>query len=207
MRPRALAWLALVLVACGGSTPTESVTTPTPRITLNSAEQSQLAELQARPLKLPPLGAGGACPQTPMTMAKPYANQNETTNLYGPGPVYGDGGPETDSVTTAYFNVTYLADPSVHGVILVRIQTLDGLHKGVFDGVHGWGPVVGTDKISGESVDLYGFAVLTTLRAKADPTYAQGWKVWPVRQGIARDFTCVGIQIDSQDATEVIVVT
>lgn len=207
MRPRALAWLALVLVACGGSTPTASVTTPTPRITLNSAEQSQLAELEARPLKLPPLGSDGSCPDTPMTTTKPYKDQLETNEFYGSGPVYGQGSPEIDSATNAWFNVTYLADPSVHGVILVRIQTLDGLHKGVFDGGHGWGPVVGTDKISGESVDLYGFAVLTTLRAKADPAYAEGWKTWPVRQGIDKTFRCVGIQIDSQDATEVMVAT
>jgi hypothetical protein len=207
-------WWRHVLIAavvlgsssCGsGSTPT-AATQQSPRVTLNSAEQSALAALQARPIKLPALGAGGTCPETAMTQVAPYKNQNETTALYGNGPVYGAGGPETNSKQNAYYDVAYLADPSVHGVVLVRIQTLDGLHKGVFVGKYGSGPVVGTDTIGGKQVDLYGQLVLTTLRAETDASLASGWKTWHVRQGIDITWKCVVIQIDILNSTEVIVV-
>jgi hypothetical protein len=192
--------------SCGsGSTPTAAATA-TPPVTLNSAEQSELTGLVARPLKLPALGTGGACPDTAFTQVAPYKNQNETTSLYGTGPVYAAGGPRTNSKTNSYYDVTYLADSSVHGVVLVRGQTLDGLHKGVFVGKYGSGPVMGTDTISGKQVDLYGQVVLTTLRSERDPSFAYGWKIWHVRQGVDASWKCVGIQIDILDSTEVIVV-
>lgn len=192
--------------ACGGGSTPAAATSPSPRVTLNSAEQSELTALEARPVNLPALGAGGQCPDTPTTQVAPYKNQNQTIAVYGSGPVYGVGGPETNSKTNAYFDVAYLADPSVHGVVLVRIQTLDGLHKGVFVGKYGGGPVVGRDPISGKQVDLYGQAVLTTLRAEADTSLAYGWKVWHLRQGIDLSWKCVGIQVDILEGTEAIVV-
>jgi hypothetical protein len=207
-RWRALVIGAVVLVvsACGGASTPTAAATPSPRTVLNSAEQSELTALEARPMKLPALGAGGACPDSGMTQVAPYKNQNETTALYGSGPVYGVGGPQTNSKTNSYYDVAYLADPSVHGVVLVRIQTLDGLHKGVFVGQYGSGPVVGTDTVGGKKVDLYGQVVLTTLRAEADPSLATGWKIWHLRQGVDISWKCVGIQIDILDGTEVIVV-
>jgi hypothetical protein len=192
--------------ACGGGSTPTAAASASPRTTLNSAEQSELATLEARPLKLPALGAGGACPATAMTQVAPYKNQNETIALYGSGPVYGAGGPETNSKTNAYYDVAYLADPSVHGLVLVRIQTLDGLHKGVFVGNYGSGPVVGRDTIGGKQVNLYGQVVLTTLRAETDPSLASGWKTWHLRQGVDISWKCVAIQIDILDTTEVIVV-
>ena len=201
-----IAALVLGSSACGGgSTPTASAS-PSSRITLNSAEQSELADLEARPLMLPALGAGGTCPETAMTQVAPYKNQNETIAVYGSGPVYGVGGPQTNSKTNAYYDVAYLADSSVHGVVLVRIQTLDGLHKGVFVGKYGSGPVVGKDTINGRQVDLYGQVVLTTLREERDPSFVYGWKIWHLRQGVDTSWKCVGIQIDILDRTEVIVV-
>lgn len=192
--------------ACGGGSTPSAAASPSPRVTLNSAEQSELASLEARPLKLPALGAGGACPATAMTQVAPYKNQNETATLYGSGPVYGVGGPQTNSKINAFYDVAYLAGPSVHGVVLVRIQTLDGVHKGVFAGKYASGAVVGTDTIGGKQVDLYGQVVLTTLRAETDPSLASGWKIWHVRQGVDLSWKCVGIQVDILDSTEVIVV-
>lgn len=192
--------------ACGGASTPTAAASPSPRTTLNSAEQSELAALEARPVKLPALGAGGACPDTAMTQVAPYKNQNETAALYGSGPVYGVGGPQTNSKTNAYYDVAYLARPSVHGVVLVRIQTLDGVHKGVFAGNYASGPVVGKDTIGGKQVDLYGQLVLTTLRAETDSSLASGWKIWHVRQGVDLSWKCVGIQVDILDSTEVIVV-
>jgi hypothetical protein len=196
----------LGVCSCGtGSTPTAAATTMPP-VRLNSAEQSELTALMARPIKLPVLGAGGSCPETALTQVAPYKNQNETTALYGTGPVYAAGGPQTNSKTNSYYDVTYLADSSVHGVVLVRIQTLDGLHNGVFVGKYGSGPVVGTDTIGGKHADLYGQGVLTTLRSERDPSFAYGWTIWHVRQGVDASWKCVGIQIDILDSTEVIVV-
>jgi len=192
--------------ACGGGSTPTGAASPSPQITLNSAEQSELTALDARPMKLPALGAGGACPETAMTQVAPYKNQNETTALYGSGPVFGAGGPQTNSKTNSYYDVAYLADPSVHGVVLVRIETLDGLHKGVFVGNYGSGPLVGTDTLGGKRVDLYGQVVLTTPRPETDASLASGWKSWHVRQGVISSWKCVAIQIDILDATEVIVV-
>ena len=157
-------------------------------------------------MKLPALGAGGSCPETALKQVAPFKNRNETTALYGSGPVYGVGGPQTNSKTNAYYDVAYLADPSVHGVVLVRIETLDGVHKGVFVGQYGTGPVVGTDTIGGKKVDLYGQVVLTTLRPETDTSLASGWKTWHVRQGLDISWKCVAIQIDILDSTEVVVV-
>lgn len=204
-RVTALVVLVVVASGCGGSRPTAAVTSPA-TVTLNSAEQSELADLGARPLKLPPLAPDGTCPATNLTQVAPYKNQNLSTALYGAGPVYGAAGPQTVSRKNAYYDVSYLADPSVHGVVLVRIQTLDGMHRGVFVGRYGGGPVVDSDTIDGKPVDLYGRSVFTTLRAEPDSSLAYGWKIWHVRQGVDLSWRCVGIQIDVLDTTEVIVV-
>jgi hypothetical protein len=195
-------------VACGGSvgTPTVQSPSPWPRTVLNSAEQSELARLELRPMELPAMSAGGVCPATGLSPIKPFKDPAQTIDVYGSGPVYGQGGPQIDSATNSYFDVVYYADPTVKGVILVRIQTLDLRYKGVFVGDYAAGPAAGTDTIAGKPVDLHGEVALPAARPGSNPALAAGWGSWPVRQGVDKRWTCVAVQVDSEAATEVIVV-
>lgn len=207
-----LAALLIGLSACASSQ--GSAPSPSPSPSLTSAEQAQLAQLEARPLKLPAPGADGSCPSTPMTSVKPYKNQDSTLELYGSGPVYGAGGPTSSSVKHSYYYVTYVAGPTVRGVVLARIETLDRLHQGVFYGKYTAGPIVGTDKVNGQTVELYGELALPVARpsSKAEQAYewqtdlAPGWVAWHVHQGVDASWKCVAIQIDSDAGTEVIVI-
>lgn len=201
----ALGFVASVACSCSVGTAKVQSPSPTPRSILNSAEQSELARLEARPMKLPAMSASGVCPATALSAIKPLKDPAETIEAYGTGPVYGQGGPRTDSVTNSYFDVIYYADPTVKGVILVRIQTLDQRYKGVFVGDYGAGPSVGTDTIDGKRVELHGELGLPAARPAPTPALAAGWGSWGVRQGLDKRWTCVGIQVDSESATEVFV--
>jgi hypothetical protein len=200
--------LALVLVGCSQAAPSAANTpapSPSPRTTLTAAEQTQLTSLEARPLVIPAKPAG-TCPEGPFTPAiKPYLNGREETNVYGVGPVYGVGGPETASDTNLYYDVAYVADPTVKGVILVRIRELSGAYKGVFVGPYQTGSVVGTDTIGGVSTTLYDELALPIASPSTNTSAAPGWAIFKVRQGIDKRYTCVGIQIDTAAGTEVVV--
>ena len=201
----ALGFVAWAACSCSVGTATVQSPSPTPRTILNSAEQSELARLEARPMKLPAMSASGVCPATGLSPIKAFKDPAQTIDVFASGPVYGQGGPRTDSLTNSYFDVIYYADPTVKGVILVRIQTLDQRYQGVFVGDYGAGPTVGTDTIDGKRVALHGEAGFPAARPRPTPGLAAGWGSWGVRQGIDKRWTCVGIQIDSESATEVIV--
>lgn len=202
----AVGLVASVACSCSVGTATVQSPSPPPRTILNSAEKSELARLEARPMKLPAIPASGVCPATALSAIKPFKDPAVTIELYGSGPVYGQGGPRTDSVTNSYFDVIYYADPTVKGVILVRIQTLDQRYKGVFVGDYGAGPAVGTDTIGGKRVELHGEVAFPAARPAPTRPLAAGWGSWGVRQGIDLRWTCVAIQIDTESATEVVVV-
>jgi hypothetical protein len=157
-------------------------------------------------MKLPAMSASGACPATGLSAINPFKDPAETIQVYGSGPVYGQGGPRSDSITNSYFDVIYYADPTVKGVILVRIQTLDDRYRGVFVGDYGAGPAVGADTIDGKPVELRGEVGFPAARPGPTAPLAAGWGSWGVRQGVDKRWTCVGVQIDSESATEVIVV-
>ena len=107
--PRGLAIvsLALVLAACGGGAPSASVSpsaalpvTPTvavsasPVVNLTAADRAEIAKLERRPLKLPAASKDGTCHQGPFTsQISPYADGRSETDVYGSGPVYGQGSP------------------------------------------------------------------------------------------------------------------
>lgn len=204
VKPLVIAVLLVGVTACGGGSTPAAATSPGTLLT--AAERSDLASLEARPVKLPALGPNGTCPETAMTTVKPYKDQLVSTQLYGNGPVFGAGGPPSYTKANVFYKVSYLADPTVTGVVLVRIATLDGAHRGVFVGPYGAGPVTGTDTIDGKRVDLHGEAALPVSVAPRDPTLAAGWASWPVLQGVDISWKCVVIQIDIQSATEAVVV-
>jgi hypothetical protein len=213
MSAKSLARIALVVILAGcsqavtSSAPTPSPpVSPSPRTTLTADEQAQLATLEARPLEIPSMPPTEVCPVGPFTASiQPYVSGGKEFQVYGSGPVYGLGGPETRSATNYYYDVRYIADPTVTGVILVRIQELGGAFNGFFVGPYQAGKVVGMDTINGAQTTLYDELGLPIASPSAGTGAATGWKIFKVRQGIDRRYTCVGIQIDTSSGTQVIV--
>lgn len=217
IRAAALACLALVLgsLACGSSGSTASATpsptpvsSPSPRAvpTLTPADRTQLAELEKRPLKTPAPAADGVCHQGPFTNEiLPYANGNAELQVYGTGPVYGVGSPPIHAGAFVYFDVTYITDPSVQGVVLVRINDLSGKYHGRFVGPLAVGALLGTDSINGQRYSAYSELALPAGNPPANiPATKPGWGAWHILQGLDQGYACAAIQIDTASGTEVV---
>lgn len=215
MNPRWLAPSIVILLlgsaACGNSAASPPVPTPSPRAvpTMTAADNARLAQLEARPLKLPPLAADGTCPRGQLPIFNPYRDGSAASGpLYGAGPVYMHGGAKTTTSQSDYFDATFFTGPAVAGVVLLRGQQIDGGHKVVFVGPYATGSVVGTDTILGESAELRGELALPAERPPTNPAAAAGWGIWSVRFGIDRSVAtsavnCFGLQVDGDFGTEV----
>lgn len=179
------------------------------RAGLTSTAQAELATLEARPLRIPAMPADGRCPVGPQRSVNPYADTSSTYilgPLLGSGPVYGLGGLETDTPNASYFDVHAYTDPTVHGIVLIRGQQLDGHQQIVWVGPYAAGPVIGSDTIDGRRVDLHTEAVLDTAHAPSVAGAAPGWGIWQLRDGVGRGASgCYGYQIDTAAGTEVFV--
>lgn len=217
IRAAAIACLALVLgpLACGPGRSTASATpSPTPVSspspsavpTLTPADRTELAQLEKRPLETPAPAADGVCHPGPFTNEiLPYANGDAALQVYGSGPVYGVGSPGIRAGAFVYFDVTYITDPSVHGVVLVRINDLSGTYHGRFVGPLATGARLGTDSIQGQNYAAFSELALPAGNPPANvPATKPGWGAWHVLQGIDLRFTCAAIQIDTASGTEVV---
>jgi hypothetical protein len=100
--------------------------------------------------------------------------------------------------------VTYAADPTYKGLLLIRIRDLMSDRHGVFVGPYAAGDVVGVDTLDGKSVLQHEYLLLDA----SHPQQSLGKNKlgrWLVRQGISLGWShCVGIQIDGVGFTEVI---
>jgi hypothetical protein len=189
---------AVLMIACGASTSGDGQTPspkPSPRTALTASERAQLAQLEARPLNLSKTARPGCDGPHTATIA-PYASGGIVTNAYYTGPVYGEGGPERDTTTTAYDSVTYFTDPSVTGVLLARGRDLDTAAPVVFFGDYATGPVVGQDILNGVQITLHTELAIPTSSKLPDQHGAPGWGIYPITQGVDKNWRCVGIQID-----------
>jgi hypothetical protein len=156
--------------------------------------QSALAELEAKPLTLPALKAGDACPASP---------GNTLGFDFGTGPVYAMGGPESLSPWGYYFDVTWITAPDLTGPILVRGKDLMSDRNVVFVGAYSAGPVVGTDTQSGSRLSQRAEILLDAANPHARGS--NGYGEFPVRQGLSKGWVgCFGFQIDGPDFTETI---
>lgn len=166
----------------------------------NTAEAAQIAQLEARPLHLPP---DDAFCQADFGEAVPFRG-GVPAELYGKGPVYGEAGPKTESPTMHYFDVHYLTDPTVKGPVLVRGGQLDGPQRLLFSGPYAAGPVVGTDVVDGKPVDLHAEVLLPAEHPRQIRAMSPGWAYWPVRQGANAAIVghCLAVQIDTLSTTE-----
>jgi len=156
--------------------------------------QSALAQLEAKPLILPTLKAGDACPATP---------GNALGFDFGTGPVYALGGPESLSPWGYYFDVTWITAPDLTGPVLVRGRDLMSNRQVVFVGAYSAGSVVGTDTQSGSKITQRAEILLDAGHPHSRGS--NGYGEFPVHQGLSQGWVgCVGFQIDGPDFTETI---
>lgn len=104
------------------------------------AYQSQLAQLEAQPMRIPALASHGDC------RSGPY----NSVGSYGSGPVYGDGGNTTSSDWGLYYHDLLYAETNISGPILIRAVDLFTGRPVIFIGNYASGPVVGTDTVNGQ---------------------------------------------------------
>ena len=188
------ALLVGVIVSCGGSPVTAPSPSASPSPTMTAADKAQLAQLEARPLKLPALLKGGVCPPD---------GADSTTGLYGADPVYVAPGPHSTTSFGDYYDVSAITKPGLHGPVLLRAHDLKVAdHPLVFIGPYAVGPVYGTDASYG---NLYTELALDIAHPPAstylikDTQYFQ----WYWRQGIAKGWSgCVGFQLDGPTFSE-----
>jgi hypothetical protein len=154
--------------------------------------QSALAELGAKPLTLPVLKPGDACPNSP---------NNSLGFDFGNGPVYAMGGRESVSPWGYYFDVTWITAPDLTGPVLIRGRDLMSNRNVVFVGAYSVGAVVGTDTQSGKTITQRGEILLDA--AKPHARGSNGYGEFPVEQGLSKGWVgCVGFQIDGPGFTE-----
>jgi hypothetical protein len=202
--------VVLILSGCSASAAAQLPSpSPSTQPTLTPAEQSQLTQLESRPLVLPTMPTDGVCPANSLTHISPYRTSPAPDPLYvyGSGPVYAEGGPQTGTADNFIADVTYFTAPTVRGVVLVRVQQLDRSLKSFFVGPWAAGPVVGTDTLAGKHVQLRAELVLPSDRPPANANAVSGWGIWSVHEGIATSTNgCDGIQFDTAAGSEVVVI-
>jgi hypothetical protein len=156
-----------------------------------------LATLEARPILLPKLTPSDSCPDGPVT-----------AGVYGNGPYYGDPslGPPTPRHTAwgRYWDLVGLTDRSVSGLLLVRAVDVKTHQPYVFVGQYAAGPIVGTDGLSGQTVQQRSELVLDT--AHQPRSTSNGKTRWPFTVGVPNGNSgCYGWQIDGDSFTETFV--
>lgn len=180
-------------------------TTPGAPVGLTPTQEAQLAQLELRPIKLPPLAAADPCPAGPGSTIKPYRDGRRYA-VGGNGPVFVEGGPRTDTPKNAYFDVVFFTDPTVRGVVLIRGVQIDGRLSVVYVGNYAAGAIVGSDTIDGKRVDLYSEAAVVADHPPSDASAAPGWGIWHIRQGIDQSYWgCTVFQFDFLSGTEQVV--
>jgi hypothetical protein len=124
--------------------------------------------------------------------------------LYGGrGPIYGQGGPETNGTHGYYYDVTWLSDASYHGVAIVRGRRLDGNQEIVFAGQLAAGRLVTTDNVG--PIDNYRtMNFYSELVIPAGNPNDKVWRRWAVTQGVPGP-GCYGFQIDGPSFQELVV--
>ena len=178
--------LATLLAGCGlavdpsGSSSSSSPTSPTP--TTNSAT------LLARPIKLPAVPPGSACPVTPVV-----SRDVGVGNPRGRGPFY-LGGPMPKGNFPWNKTVWVLVD-GAHGPVLFRGGRVDGTGTLMFSGNPADPSVKGVSLSSGGGVSA-SFYENVVERGTNDAFY-----VYPATAG------CYAMQVDGPSFEDVIVIT
>ncbi|HCI79266.1 MAG TPA: hypothetical protein DHW02_06225 [Ktedonobacter sp.] len=137
-----------LLVACSSVLPvTTKTVTHTTSVQVKASAPTTLQMLQQRPLHLPVLAPGAACPTSPEKRIDPRLGI-----VQGNGPAYATIGTETITSPAIFHyadaqhfangvdtqgwggqKVLWFINPSYHGLVLVRGHQLDGTHEIGFD--------------------------------------------------------------------------
>ncbi|HUZ87830.1 MAG TPA: hypothetical protein VNF26_12855 [Candidatus Baltobacterales bacterium] len=168
------------------ASPVPPATSPAPPTPLPAVDWSPLL---ARPLQLPNVAPGAACPVSPQVSLKirtPPGTKGGIGHGYGQGPVYVSGQITWYSGQQGLMVVT---DPAYSGPVLVRIKRLDGTGAAALGGSPG-SPV---DSLPGGAIGI---------RQTATPPY---WGQWfgslnPSVPG------CYGIQFDGTTVSDYAVI-
>lgn len=157
-----------------------------------------LAQLEARPLQLPQVAPGAACPDGPQS----------SVGVFGNGPFYGDTSLAQGTTKTTqrlYWNLTAETDRNVTGLMLVRAVDVKTGQAYAFGGPYAAGPVVGTDTVNGQIVQLHSEMVLDSTHAPSATTYNHK-TAWPFLLGVPLGNSgCYGWQVDGDKFTETFV--
>lgn len=160
-----------------------------------SSYESQVAQLEAVPLRVPVFASQLDCKSGPF---------NSVGSL-GSGPVYGDAGLKSSSTWGAYYSIVAYADTGVAGPILVRALDLFTRQPVIFIGQYAAGPVVGSDTFEGHTYDQHAEVLLST--STSDKQALSHKFVWQFIDGVPTSYSgSTGWQIDGIGFSEVFVV-
>lgn len=166
------------------------------------SNNSDLAQLEARPLNLPVLKSRSECTTGPF-------NSDGTV---GSGPLfaYAHGGLGGITSWGAYIDNDFYTDQQIAGPILVRVRYVLNNVTGVFVGKYAAGPVVGSDVVNGTRVEQHNELVLfenTADRVTDNPPSRPHAFKWSFTVGVPNAETGpTGWQIDGLGFTEVFVI-
>ena len=211
----AVATLAILSAGCGAVVSSGQSTSNTHETTTTVAAASSFADLRARPLKLPAMGAGNACPTTASHDLSPVVNGGKGK---GPGFGFGRGPAYLSGVTELYpggfDNEVWLIEPTYEGPVLIRGHEINGSHLVAFAEpitfpVGGFssagspppGAAVASVTIEGQAVPFYRELDLPAMSS----TDVKGfWRMFFARTNI-EVAGCYAFQLDGLDFSLVIV--
>ncbi|HEX8728251.1 MAG TPA: hypothetical protein VF739_06500 [Ktedonobacterales bacterium] len=172
-----------------------------PTIGIAPAEWSNL---RARPLRLPTIAPGAACPGSPGRVVQPSFGMasgdgpayivglgtDGAVQATGPGPIPNGRG----SATWGAEFVMFIIAPSYQGAVLARGGQIDGQHALLFNG--------GLDQLNG--FDQSTTTLLSQLRLASAPAYGEPWPNFPAYLRMQAP-GCYAIQLDGDTFSEVVV--
>ncbi len=152
------------------------------------AQHATLAELEARPIELPRVAVTAACPAGPV----------DSAGNFGAGPFHGvPQGSRAGTSWGSYWTLAAKVDPGQSGLLLVRAIDIKTGQRFVFVGRYAAGAVVGSDQLSGTTVQQ---------RAEMVLDESAGQRSWQFTVGVpAGDSGCYGWQVDGDGFTETFV--
>src|SRR4029077_8093095 len=128
--------------------------------------QTELAQLESRPLVLPTPASHFDCKSGPYNQA----------GSLGKGPIYGDGGGTSSTTWGIYYHNLAYAETNITGPILVRANDVFTRQPVVFVGQYAAGPVAGNDKVDGVALEQHTELVFDTSQASTSPsTHKFAW--------------------------------
>ncbi len=155
--------------------------------------QALVAEIETnQPMQFAQLAPNGACPDGPVNSA----------GLYGQGPFHGvPNGSQRQTIWGTYWSLGAETEAVGDPFLLIRAVDLRTQQRFVFVGQYAFGPVVGTDNLSGSLVDQH--TELLFNMSQKPKTKLDGLTFWQLTVGMPKGNSgCYGWQIDGPGGSE-----